>query len=222
MKKVFFLFAFVTLLISNVTSLYADIKIESYFIGVEHPNNNPEIYCYKYFVVVYSEDAEHGKIYIAHKNIVICAESYYTDGPDDELGTEFDSRMANDPTFAALVNNKIQELRIIHFGSGKTNTNEGKSMEPSQEENTPKLDSKSAIQVNSFEGNIEIYINYAFFSTTSDVSFILMDVTGKQVRNIKLPDTMEVVEKGNLPSGVYFYYISADGALIDSGKATLY
>lgn len=72
---------------------------------------------------------------------------------------------------------------------------------------------KVVISPNPFDQSSTIY-----FPTGEKFDFVLYDGFGKEVRNWKDISGTTVIQRGNLPAGIYFYQVSSKGKNFSAGK----
>lgn len=77
-----------------------------------------------------------------------------------------------------------------------------------------KLSVELTVSPNPFSGQTSISMT----ENIENAQFVLYDITGKNVRNIDLVTGNTVLEKGDLPSGVYFYIVRDREETIAKGK----
>ena len=56
---------------------------------------------------------------------------------------------------------------------------------------------------------------------TNGTDFILTDVFGKEVKNIKLSTSNFKLERSELPSGIYFYKVNDVNGIVGAGKIVM-
>ena len=51
--------------------------------------------------------------------------------------------------------------------------------------------------------------------------FIMYDVFGREVKKLSIVNSPFSIHRGNLPSGIYFFKVSADEKVIGTGKVII-
>lgn len=92
------------------------------------------------------------------------------------------------------------------------------------------LTAPTAIGENIASADVSLYPNPAddYFTVTiqtenqiDNADFILADVTGREVMNIKVNGQQAIINIAELASGIYFYRIESAGAMIGKGKVVV-
>jgi hypothetical protein len=87
-----------------------------------------------------------------------------------------------------------------------------------------------AVQENNIESTVCLYPNPFSGSSVleinknkmeNDMTFMLYDVTGREVQKIKIKNEKTEINKGNSNEGIYFYTISSPKEMISQGKLVI-
>ena len=69
--------------------------------------------------------------------------------------------------------------------------------------------------------NATISFDPASLNAFGKISFMLYDITGREVRNIELSSSETTINRGYLGNGIYIYKFTGDNNILASGKIIL-
>ncbi|MCW3101713.1 MAG: type sorting protein [Bacteroidetes bacterium] len=82
-----------------------------------------------------------------------------------------------------------------------------------------KLRSSLKVYPNPMQSAATFSFNSASLEAFSKISFMLFDISGRQLKNIEQLDAAEfTIERDRMPAGMYIYKLIADGKMVASGK----
>lgn len=71
---------------------------------------------------------------------------------------------------------------------------------------------------NPFSNSFQLNINPALLNPGLDLEFAMYDMTGREVRKEKIHTASIIIDRGDLPAGIYFYRLMLNGNEAESGK----